>query len=101
MLMNEEIINKLDEITNIIKKDKELIELKYTKEEILNDFNLIKKIDELKKMNKYDNNYLVKKKDILSDKKYKKYIELENKLYFDIKEINNKLNNLIEKSGCH
>lgn len=100
MLMNEEIINKLDEITNIIDKDKELNELKELKKEILNDKELLDKIDKLKKLDSYDKNYLNLKNEILNDKKYKRFVELENKLFFDIKDINFHLNSLIEKSGC-
>lgn len=99
--MNKEIIDKLDEITYIIENDKDLIELKKIKKEILNDKEFVKKIEELKKISDYDNDYLSKKKEILSNEKYKRYIELENKLFFDIKDINKKLNTLVEKSGCN
>lgn len=99
--MNEEIINKLDEITNIIKNDKELLEYKELKNNLLNDNELLDKINELKQIKEYDKEYLNKKNEILSNNKYKRYIELENKLFFEIKDINNKLNALVEKSGCH
>ena len=98
--MNIEIINKLDEITNIIDNDKDINEYKKLKEEILNDKELLNKIEKLKKIDKYDDNYLLLKKEILSNKKYKRYIELENNLFFDIKDINKKLNSLKEKSEC-
>ena len=98
--MEIEIINKLNEITNIIKNDKELIEYKNLKKEILEDKELLDKIKILKELDKYDNNYLDLKKKILSNKKYKRFVEIENKLFFDIKDINIKLNSLIEKSGC-
>lgn len=99
--MNIEIINKLDEITNIIDNDKDINEYKKLKEEILNDKELLNKIEKLKKIDKYDDNYLLLKKEILSNKKYKRYIELENNLFFDIKDINKKLNSLKEKSECN
>ncbi len=99
--MNKEIIDKLDEITSIIKNDKELIEYHDLEEELLNDNELIEKIDNLKRMDKYNDDYLSLKKEILSNKKYKRYTELEKKIYFDIKDINNKLSCLKEKSGCN
>ena len=99
--MNEEIINKLDEITNIISNDKELNELKKLKDKILNNKELLDMINKLKNMNEYSDDYIQLKKEILSNKDYKRYTELENKLFFDIKDINIKLNELIEKRGCH
>ena len=99
--MNKEIIDKLDEITNIIKNDKELKEYHNLEKELLNDEELKEKIEYLKKIDKYNEDYLKIKKEILSNKKYKRYIELENKLFFDIKDINIKLNSLKEKSGCN
>ena len=98
--MNLDIINKLDEITNIVKNDKELNELKDLKKDILNDKELLNKIEKLKSIDEYNSKYVDLKKEILSNDKYKRYIELENKLYFEVKDINNKLNSLTEKSGC-
>ena len=100
MSMEIETINKLNEITNIIKSDKELIKYKKLRNDLLNDYNLLEKINKLKKIDIYGNKYLELKNEILSNKKYKNYIELEKKIYFDIKDINNRLNSLIEKSGC-
>ena len=98
--MNKEIIDKLDEITNIIKEDKELNEYKLLKEKILNNKELLDKIDKLKSIDNYDKEYVELKREILSNKEYSRYIELEKKLFFDIKDINNELNGLLEKRGC-
>ena len=100
MLMNKEIIEKLDEITNIIDNDKDIKEYKELEKRILNNKELLKKIDKLKSSNSYGNDYIELKKEILSNKDYSRYLELEKKLFFDIKDINNKLNCLLEKSGC-
>ena len=100
MLMNKEIIEKLDEITNIIDNDKDIKEYKELEKRILNNKELLKKIDKLKSINSYGNDYIELKKEILSNKDYSRYLELEKKLFFDIKDINNKLNCLLEKSGC-
>ena len=99
--MNEEIIKKIDEITKIISNDKELLELKKLKEDLINDKELLNKINELKQIDNYSEDYIKRKKEILSNEKYQRYVNLENKLYFEIKEINNKLNSLTEKRGCH
>ena len=98
--MNKEIIEKLDEITNIIDNDKDIKEYKELEKRILNNKELLKKIDKLKSINSYGNDYIELKKEILLNKDYSRYLELEKKLFFDIKDINNRLNCLLEKSGC-
>ena len=99
--MNEEIINKLDEITNIIENDKDIIEYKNLRKEILNDKDLLDKISKLKEIDSYNKDYLELKKSILSNERYKKYVSLEKELFYIIKDINIKLNSLIEKRGCN
>ena len=98
--MTIEIIKKLDEIEAIFKGDKELFELKKLKGKIENDKELINKIETIKTMDKYDDNYLSLKKEILNNRDYKRFNELENDLYLLIQNINIKLNSLREKSGC-
>ena len=99
--MNEEIINKLDEITNLIKNDKDIIEYKKLKKEILNDKELLDKISKLKEIDSYSKEYLDLKNSILSDNRYKKYVYLEKELFYIIKDINIKLNSLKEKRSCN
>ena len=99
--MNEEIINKLDEITSIIESDKEIKEYKELKKELLNNQELLDKINRLKQMDKYDNNYLELKKEILSNKIFERFTHLEKELFYDIKDISNKLQTLTEKRGCN
>ena len=65
MLMNKEIIEKLDEITNIINNDKDIKEYKELEKRILNNKELLKKIDKLKSINSYCNDYIELKKEIL------------------------------------
>ena len=99
--MNEEIINKLDEITNLIENDKDIIEYKKLKKEILNDKELLDKISKLKEIASYSKEYLDLKNSILSDNRYKKYVYLEKELFYIIKDINIKLNSLKEKRSCN
>lgn len=95
-----EIIEKLDEIEEIINNDKEFNELKQLKEKILNNNELINKIDKLKKIDKYNSDYINLKKEILKNADYKRYVFLEKDLYLFIKKINEKLNSIKEKSCC-
>ena len=99
--MNEEIINKLDEITNIIDNDKDIIEYKLLRKEILEDKDLLDKINKLKEINSYNKEYVDLKNEILSNERYKKYIYLEKELFYIIKDINIKLNSLTEKRSCN
>ena len=98
--MNKDVINKLDEIESLISNDKDFIELKKLKKEILNDKELVSKISKLKTIDKYDSSYLDLKKEILNNSKYKRFISLENELYLTIQQINKKLNSLKENGGC-
>ena len=99
--MNIEIINKLDEITNIIENDSDLKKMNELEKKILNNKDLLDEINKLKEYEKYDNDYLNIKNKILNNKEFKEYKELENDLYFVIQDINKKLNSLREKSDCH
>ena len=98
--MNIEIINKIDEIINIIENDKDIIKMKKLKTKLLNNKELMRKINMLKKMDKYNEEYISLKKEILSNEDYSSYKTLENDLYLFIKEINSHLNTFLEKSGC-
>ena len=98
--MNKEVINKLDEITDIIKSDKELIEMKKLEKELTNDKELMKDINKLKEIPSYGEEYLELKEKILSNSKFKRYKELEKDLYLFTKDINKKLDCFKEKSGC-
>ena len=96
--ITEELMNPdvLSDINKTLKLNKELSDLK----ESYDAYQLLKKIDKLKSINSYGNDYIELKKEILLNKDYSRYLELEKKLFFDIKDINNKLNCLLEKSGC-
>ena len=99
--MNEEIIKKLDEITDIIENDNNIKEYKMLKKDILNDSKLLNKISKLKQIDSYNKEYLDLKNSILSNEKYKKYIYLEKEMFYIIKDINIKLNSLTEKRNCN
>lgn len=99
--MDIKIINKLDEITNIIENDKENNELKKLKNKIENNHELLNKIKELKQLDKYDSKYIKLKEEILSNEDFKNYKELEKDLYYVVMSINKRLNSIKEKSGCN
>lgn len=96
--MNIEIINKLDEITSLIKSDSNFIKMKELERKIENNKELISKINELKNKKEYDTDYLSLKKEILDNNDFKEYKNLEKEWYFTIQLINKELRSLIEKS---
>lgn len=96
--MNIEIINKLDEITHIIKNDSNFVRINELKKILLNDKKLLDKIKRLNNMSQYDLDYLNLKKEILSNQNFKEYNDLEKEKYLTILLINKELNSLLEKS---
>ncbi len=98
--MNIEIINKLDEIIEIFKNDKDYLKMLELKNKLSNNKELLEKIDKIKNYQSYDDNYVNLKKEVLSNTEYKEYKELEIDYFMFIKEFNNKLNSLKEKSDA-
>ena len=98
--MNIEIVNKLDEIINLIKDNDDYKRMKSLEEKLNNDKDLLSKIDKIKTIDNYSDEYITLKKEVLSNDDYKEFLELQKKYQFLIKDINLILNSLKEKSGC-
>lgn len=96
--MNIEIINKLDEITSLIKNDSSFIRMKELERKIESNKDLISKINELKNRKEYDTSYLSLKKKIVDNSDFKEYKNLEKEWYFTVQLINKELRSLVEKS---
>ena len=99
--MDIDIINKLDEIISIIDNSKDIKRLLELKNKILSDNNLKDKLDRIKKLDIYTNEYKILKNELLSNKDIKEYKFLENELYLLTLSINKKLNELTNKRLCH
>lgn len=99
--MDIDIINKLDEIISIIDNSKDIKRLLELKNKILSDNNLKDKLDRIKKLDIYTNEYKILKNELLSNKDIKEYKSLENELYLLTLSINKKLNELTNKRLCH
>ena len=96
--MNSEIIEKIDEIISLLKDSKEIKEFYELKEKIINNKELLKKIEEVKNdENKYSKNYIDKKKEIIELNDFKEYKIKEKELYMLVQSINIKLKSLIEE----
>ena len=99
--MNIEIINKLDEIIDLFKNDKDYNKMLELGNKLSNNKELLDKINIIKEYESYDDKYVELKKDVINNSDYKEYKELEKDYYLFIREINKKLNSLKEKSdGC-
>lgn len=98
--MKEDIVKKLDELQKLIENDSTYQEAKIIQKKLLENQKLIDSIEKLKKEDIYSNTYLKEKKKLYENPDYKKYQELENKLYIMTLEINQILNSLIEKRSC-
>lgn len=92
--MDIEIVDLLDEITDSINEDSLIKEYRIKKKEVLEDSELTSKIDALKKLDIYSNEYKKLKEEITSNKKFSKYKELEAEVYLLLLTINKKLNRL-------
>lgn len=93
--MDIEIIEKLDEITDLINDSKLLKEFSSIKEKVLKDSFLVEKINSLKEIeNIYGDEYRNLKEEIFLNKDFRRYKELENEVYLFLLKINSSLNNL-------
>ena len=91
--MDNELLDKLDDVIKAFENSKEIKRYLFLKDKLLKDDDLIKKIN-LIKNEKYGNNYIRYKEEVLSNEYYKEYIELEKRLYFLLQNINKKLSTM-------
>lgn len=95
--MNNEIIEKLGDVTNsientpYIKKRKELIN------KLLLNKELIKRIEKLKEMDEYSSSYVDLKREIMENDDYKKYREYDKNLYYLVQTMNLKLKEITKE----
>ncbi len=91
--MDNELINKLDNIVKDLNNTYEARRTIELKNKLLSDKELIDEINEVKS-SEYDNNYVSMKKNILNNNNYKEYKELESNFYFFSKEVSSILSSL-------
>jgi len=89
----------MEEIIEMLEKDDRIIKFKEKKKELLNDKDLIFKINKLKELDKYSDEYKKMKLEVFKDSDFVQYKQLENEIALIIMEINNKLKTLIDKDG--
>ena len=97
----EEINNKIDELIGILNNDCRIKRLNKLKAELNADKNLIIKVEILKNLNQYSNEYKNIKLELFKNSKFVEYKELENEINILILEINQKLKGLTDTKRCH
>ncbi len=95
--MNDEILEKIDEIIRVLDESKAIEELELLKKRILSDKELLAKIEKVKKEDTYNEQYVKLKGEILSNSDFKRYKKIEEDLYLLICEVNNKINTLTKE----
>lgn len=92
----DEVMNKVDEIIELLKKDEQIVKMKLLKNEIKSDPLVYSLIFEFKNKKGID-----EKLKLFNNPIVKEYIEIQNMLDYKIMYFNNKLKNLINNRSCN
>lgn len=99
--MNEQLLDKLDELFKTLDDCKEIKEMRKLKNEIYQDENLKRLLEEYKRLDDpYSDKKKKLKKEIIEHPLIMSYRKLENELYFTVLEANQKLGKLTNKKRC-
>ena len=98
--MKEELNVKIDDLIELLDNDSRIKEISSLKNKILNNSDLINKINKLRSLDKYSDEYKNIKKELFLDEDFVRFKELENQIDFLILEINNRLNTLTNERRC-
>ena len=99
--MKEELEKKLDNLIDLLDKDERIITINELKNKIGNDSMFLEKINKLKELDKYSNEYIELKKELYINNDFVSFKELENEINYLILEINNKLRTLTNERRCN
>ena len=98
--MKEKTNGFIDDLIKTFELDERITNLKNEKEKLLSNKRFIEKIERLKTLDIYSNEYKELKKELFEDSDFVLYKQLENEISLLILEINQKLNTLTDKKGC-
>ena len=99
--MREELELKIDNLLNVLDKDKRIIEILDKKNKLLNNNDFMTKLDKLRELDIYSNEYKELKKELFNEADFVSFKELENEINYLILEINQKLNVLTNERRCN
>lgn len=94
--MNSEILEKIDEIIEILDNSDYFTEFNMLKKKVSSNQELMEKITKIKNNNEYSSEYIENKREVMKNDDFLKYKEKEREIYFLIQNINLKLNSLIK-----
>lgn len=89
--MNETIERNLEHFLRLLKENQQVKDFQNLQKEIMKDKNLLKKIEKLHTLEKYDPAYKETKKELFQNEQYKKYLEINQELTYWTYEISAKL----------
>lgn len=89
--MNETIERNLEHFLRLLKENQQVKDFQNLQKEIMKDKNLLKKIENLHTLEKYDPAYKETKKELFQNEQYKKYLEINQELTYWTYEISAKL----------
>lgn len=92
--MDSKLIELTEDFLKKLDKNELIQEYKELKSRILNNKELLKDIELFQKMNSYDPSYQNQKHKLFTDNDYKRYLEIENELYFWTLEMSNSLKDI-------
>lgn len=93
--LNMKVFNFLDKLKN----DSLIKEYKVQKKKVLENKELLKLIDKIHNLDIYSQEYKDIKHKLFQNNDYKRYLELENEIFYLILEINQELKTLTRKGG--
>ncbi len=97
----EELNIKIDELITILDNDSRIKDIEILKEKILNNKDIISKINRLKELDIYSDEYKSLKQELFLDEDFKSFKEKEAEIDYLIMMINSKLNSLTGKGMCN
>ena len=90
----------MKELMEILERDERITYLKNRKAELLNDKDFMTKINKLKSLDKYSNEYIKLKIELFNNPTFIEFKQLENEINILIMEINQRLKTLTDDRGC-
>lgn len=98
--MNLELNIKVSNFLENLKNDSLIQEYIEQKKIVLENKELLKKVEKIHSLDIYSEEYKCIKHELFQNDDYKRYLELENKVFYLILEINKVLKTLTGKRGC-
>lgn len=97
----EELNIKIDELITLLDEDSRIKDIEVLKDKIINNKDILSKINRLKELDIYSDEYKSLKQELFLDEDFKSFKEKEAEIDYLILEINSKLNSLVGKGKCN